>query len=206
MSGAAILFGNSPFLHQVDIERLLPRYATVGFNGFGQHYPVDALFVFDRWFDTGLAKSCFHPVHIPAGATCRGRTTAFTHRASPKPFLPNDQKRFAQQKHLRTASFPILAFKYFTPSIALNWLLLQGCFQRVYLVGIDNVETDTRFQHHDGAVCNSQLTPKAHQAFKQYVYECAKHIEIYQCNPAVADSWKLPFKDVEALYGPPQSQ
>lgn len=185
----AILFGNSPFINKVDIPALMGRY-TIGFNGFGVHHPVDAVFCFDRWFEPGQAGVIWHPNHISPAHRANAR--AFAYKASPMPLVP---------ARLQDGN-PLFGFKYFTPSIALNWAILAG-FKRVYLVGVDNIETDTKFQHHDGAGCNSQLTPAAHRDFKKYVYACAAHIDIYQTNPAVRNGWALPFQDIEKLYANP---
>lgn len=181
-----ILFGNSPFLYEINIPALLHHH-TVGFNGFGQHQSVDELFVFDRWYDPGKAKRIWHPEHIKSQ---NAYSSSFVYKSAQKPFLTKQKSE---------NGLPVFAFKYFSPSVAINWALLEQ-FRAIYLVGIDHIETDTKFQHHDGADCQSQLTPEAHRAFKKYVYSCAQHIEIYQTNPAVRDGWELPFVDIKTLY------
>ena len=186
MSRDLIVFGNSPFLHEINIPALLSCFHTVGFNGFGQHHPVDELFVFDRWYDPAQAKRIHHPEHIKPKS---GNAHAFVYRSASKPILKKEKEN----------GLPVYAFKYFSPSVAINWAIQEG-FKRFFLVGIDHIETDTKFQHHDGAGCDSQLTPEAHRAFKKYVYSCAQHIEIYQTNPAVRDGWELPFVDLKELY------
>jgi hypothetical protein len=88
----------------------------------------------------------------------------------------------------------------FTPSLAINWAILKG-YKKAYLVGIDHVESDLEFKHHDGINHPSAMGPASHKSFKQYVYNCARHIKIFQTNPAVAKDWQLPFIEIEALYG-----
>ncbi len=182
-----ILFGNSPFINTIDVPAMAGRF-TIGFNGFGLHYPVDAVFCFDRWFQPGQASIIWHPAHVAPDPGC-ANARAYHYKASGVPLVPAS---LASGK-------PLFSFKYFTPSIALNWAILAG-FKRVYLVGIDHNEDDAKFQHHDGAGCQSELTPASHRGFKKYVAACQRHIEVYQTNPAVKHAWALPFFDVERLY------
>lgn len=183
-----VILGNSPFVSEVDIPAILDRHTVVGFNGMGQHYALNAVFCFDRWYEPGRAERIFHPAHIKPPKACT-IATAYDYKSAPKPFL----------KAQGQAGKPLYAFKYFSPSIALNWAILEG-FKRAYLVGIDHVETDTRFQHHDAAPSQSELTIAAHQGFKKYVYACSEHIQIYQTNPAVRKGWELPFQEIKGLY------
>lgn len=180
-----IVFGRSPFIKDVDVSALIERYPSLGFNGFGQHYPVDYLFFYDGYWN-------HHPdteVFIPHWFDAKHPGT----RYAPRPFDRPLTNEIFQEDII------CLGHKYFTTSVALNWAILEG-FETVYLVGVDHVETDKTFIHHDGSPCESMLTPEAHAAFKQYVYNCLPHINIYQCNPAVADDWNLPYKDLSSLY------
>jgi len=186
-----IIFGRSPFIDKVDVHGLIERFDTIGFNFFGQHYPVDYLFFFDRYFD-GFLPGC--EVFFPHWFNPKHKGNRFSPKLSDLPVLTGDIK-----EHNDQPSTPVYGYKYYTPSIALNWAILQG-YQKAYLVGIDNVETDTIFKHHDGNDLPANLTPKSHQGFKQYVYNCTPYIKIYQTNPAVKKQWDLPFIGLEALY------
>lgn len=184
-----VIFGRSPFISQVDVPRLLERYTTLGFNKFGELYPVDYLFFFDDYYPLHKAHQVFIPSYFAPGLNGE-RYTAIQQDT---PIMNGD----FPDKH---PSRLFLAHKHYTVSLALNWALLAG-FERIYLVGIDHVETDKQFIHHDGYDLPAELTPESHRALKQYVYECAKHAEIYQTNPAVAADWDLPYKDIKELYG-----
>lgn len=184
MSKELVIFGRSPFVDTVDIPNLCQNYTTLGFNQFGRHHKVDYLFFFDAYYYGYKAGAA---VYMPNWFEQKSGIK-YIRKPSVKPI-------FGQQQD----GMPVLGHKYFTVSLALNWALLQG-FEKIYLVGIDHVETDTAFVHHDGDDCPSNLTPDAHGRLKDYVYACAEHAEIYQCNPAVADDWKLPYRDVKTLY------
>ena len=190
---SVIIFGRSLFIDQVDVNRLITLYDTIGFNHFGEHYDVDYLFMNDRYFPHGQHKQIFYPAHLSATV--------------PKP-PPSNGVRF---HHVRQDT-PVLkwqekdgvislGFKLFTPSAAVNWSILKG-YKKAYLVGIDHVESNTQFKHHDGQDAPSAMSVASHQKFKQFIYNCARHIKIYQTNPAVAKDWRLPFMDIEALYDP----
>jgi hypothetical protein len=181
-----ILFGRSPFIDKVDVPRLIEKYTTIGLNRFAQHYPVDHVFMFDRYFPHPLTGSAFFP-HWFDYPMQDGQK--FHSKASASPILTGEKKN----------DIPVLGYKYFTCSLALNWALLQG-FTEIYLVGIDHVESDVKFVHHDGDVADSKLSIKAHQALKEYFYSATKHANIYQTNPDVRNDWKLPFVDINQLY------
>jgi hypothetical protein len=182
MRNELIIFGRSPFLNAVDLTRL-SAFSTIGFNQFGRLFEPDFLFFYDEWYDGFLGN--------------------------PTVFAPHWFKQDCIKYVPKPSDFPLsrryqgsnicLGHRYFTVSVALNWAILEG-FKRVYLVGIDHVETDERFTHHDGTPCQSRLTPQAHKKLKQYVYNCTQHIDIFQTNPAVKDGWELPFVHVEELY------
>jgi hypothetical protein len=179
-----VIFGRSPFIAQADVPALIKRYTTIGFNHFGRQYRPDYLFMFDAYYAGYIPTVVFTPHHFP-----QRHGMKYVPVPSNEPLLnqPHDPRGIR------------LAHKYFTVSIALNWALTQG-FKKIYLVGIDHVETDRQFRHHDGNDLPSTLTPKAHKALKDYVYRCAEHADIYQCNPAVAPDWQLKYKDVKEFY------
>lgn len=182
----AVVFGRSPFLQNVDIPWLIHKYKTVGFNDFCHAYEVDYGFSYD---DVVKPKNMAKELFIPhwSSNTHGTKVVCKPHQKHPQPF-----KRY-EDGNL------ILSFCLFSPSLALNWLLLHG-FKTVYLVGIDHVETDKQFKHFDNIERPTEMSPTAHQKFKSYVYQCAKIMNIYQTNPAVKSGWELPFKPVESIY------
>lgn len=180
-----VVFGRSPFVNLVDIPALLEQYTTVGLNHFGRHHKVDHLFFYDQY--------CQHQkttVYIPNWFPAEHAGVRYV----PKPLDYPLMSRISQDGAI------CLGHKYYTVSLAINWALLEG-YKRIYLVGIDHVETDRSFSHHDGIDGHAELTPDTHQALKKFIHNCAAHAEIYQCNPAVKDGWELPYKDVNELYG-----
>lgn len=187
VSTELIIFGRSPFINQVDVPRLLDSFTTVGFNHFGKYHCVDYLFFFDDFYDGfyGPRKGLFIPEWFAENLPGT--------RYAPKPLDRPLLKQTEGEKILQ------LAHKHYTASLALDWALLQG-FSKIYLIGIDHVETDRAFAHHDGIDGYAELTPQSHRDFKEFVHNCAAHADIYQCNPAVADQWLLPYKDVRDLY------
>jgi len=187
MKSDLIIFGRSPFLNTLDIPFLASKYKTIGFNQFGRLFEPDFLFFFDEWYGGFIGNPLvFCPKWFKE---TEDRVIKYVPKKADSPLL----------EWVNENGQPCFSHKYFTVSIALNWAILQG-FKRIYLVGIDHIETDTKFEHNDGTGCQSRLTLKAHQELKQYVYRCAEHAEIYQTNPAVRDDWELPFIDIEELY------
>lgn len=184
MKSELVIFGRSPFINQVDVPLLLENYTTVGFNQFGKHHKVDHLFFFDDYY-YGYKPTA---VYLPKWFSQK-HGIKYVPKPSDRPILSRQMKD----------NMIVLGHKYFTVSLALNWALLEG-FKTIYLVGIDHVETDNQFKHHDGVDLPANLTPKAHKDLKKYVYACAEHADIYQCNPAVAPDWELKYKDIRELY------
>lgn len=166
----------------MDVPNLLQNYTTVGFNQFGQHYLVDTLFFYDSYFEHIDTK-----VYIPQWFPQKG--IKYIPRSTTKPYVPAVKEK----------GMPVFAHRYFTPSVALNWGINNG-FKTIYLVGIDHKDNPERFEHHDGWISKTSINLEAHQRFKQYVYACKKHAQIYQTNPAVTDFWDLPFREVSSLY------
>lgn len=185
MRSELVIFGRSPFLNTVDTAKLLSKYTTIGFNQFGRLFEPDFLFFFDQWYGGFIGNPV---VYFPHWFK-QGKGIKYMPKPSDKPLLSGSKQD----------GMIVLGHKYFTVSIALNWAILQG-FKRIYLVGIDHIESDEKFEHNDGTGCQSRLTVKAHQGLKRFVYACAEHVEIYQTNPAVKGDWELPFIDIEELY------
>lgn len=181
----AIVFGRSPFINEVDVPRLLKRYPTIGLNHFGQQYPVDYLFSFDGPILPNKSAGHFAPYYYSGAGV-----TPYSPKCSDGPILEYKAENNAL----------CLGFKYFTVSCAINWALLAA-FSTIYLIGVDHVESDTTLQNNDGTVSEAIITPDAHRGLKQFIYHCAAHARIYQCNPAVRDGWELPYKDLSELYG-----
>jgi hypothetical protein len=179
-----IIFGCSPFINQLDIQPLLERYYTIGINNFARYYPVDVVFSFDDRIPGHKARHAFVPNYL-----AKDGDIPYVGKSMDVPLLDWQTEN----------GVICLGFKYFTVSLAVNWALLKG-YKRIYLIGVDHVETDTSFTDFDGAFHPAELTQDAHRGLKEFIYRAAERCEIYQCNPAVRDSWKLPFKDVSDLY------
>lgn len=186
---SAIIFGRSPFIEQVNVAALLPNYTTFGLNQFGRHHRVDYLFFHDAYYAGYKPTSVWMPDWFP-----QQHGSKYHRVKSDKPLLGQVQKEGAL----------CLGHALFTASLALNFAILKG-FKTIYLVGIDHVETDKEFHHHDNDDRPSALTPVAHRVFKQFVYNCADHADIWQCNPAVRADWQLNYKDIRELYHAPNS-
>lgn len=183
-----VIFGRSPFINRVDVANIINNHTTMAFNHFACLHPVDIVFYFDillRPIDA--AKTT---VYVPSHFT-----------KAPKAFKRYIFKEgnYPIKIPLFQKGIPVYARRYFTPSLGLNWSLLNG-YTKAYLVGIDHIEDDRRFEHHDGEPCYSELTSASHKRFKNFVYECANEMDIYQCNPDVKDQWDLPYKDIKELY------
>lgn len=199
----AVLFGNSPFINSVDVPGLNQHYRTVGMNSFGQTHIVDDLFFFDFFFPflphTGR-------VHVPTfmDTTSYKKGNVLISRYSPT----NSLKPVFQAKAHGTR-YQSLGFCNFLSSAAMNHIINQKHITKVYLIGVDHKEDDTKLSHFDdgfnGVVhfdCNNGLCAVQHQQLKQFIYNCKPHIDIFQCNPDVVDEWNLPYKDVNELYEP----
>lgn len=188
-----VIFGRSPFIDKVDVGHILQNYTTVGFNHFGQHYPVDHLFYYDKYYedirdDVGKVWVPYHWPKPPRDSMC------YAPRPSKKPFVP--AKWFNNPSG---GKCPVLGHCYFTVSLAINWALIQG-YTRIHLVGIDHIETDSQFKHHDNIDAPNRLTPLVHKGIKSYIELSANYAQIFQTNPDVWDDWNLPKLNVESLY------
>lgn len=182
-----IMFGRSPFVNTVDVAALHYRYETLGFNHFGKKHPVDYLFSLNEYIEpiSPRTRVFGHYEHdSPVGVK------KIAYSADTGPCLVPEYKN----------GFRCYAWYSFSPTAALDWAIAEG-FDQVFLVGIDHVETDKRFEHNDGIDDHrgQNMIPELHQRMKSFVYACAQHMEIFQCNPAVKDQWKLPYRSVEDL-------
>lgn len=184
-----IIFGRSPFINDVNVERLIETYDTVGFNLFATHFPVTYSFCFDQYFS---------PVDSKTISFIDARKQLRPPGAIPVMPVPGIEPIPIQSYTLD--GYIKLSRTNFTPCLALNYAIIKK-YTDVYLVGIDHVETDTKFVHHDGIETRygQNIQPILHTQFKTYVYNCTKHINIYQTNPSVKDDWQLPFMDINSL-------
>jgi hypothetical protein len=185
-----IIFGRSLFINDVNVARLIEKYDTVGFNNFATQYPVKYSFTFDKYFSPIDPRTI---TFIDARKSLRPADAIpviMVPRLDPIPERTFDNKGYLQ-----------LGRTNFTPCLALNYAIIEG-YTDVYLVGIDHVPTDTKFAHYDGidSRFGQNIQPILHEWFRTYVYNCAKYVKIYQTNPAVKDSWNLPFINIETLY------
>jgi hypothetical protein len=185
-----ILFGRSLFINDVNVARLIEKYDTVGFNNFATQYPVKYSFTFDQYFQpldekTVTFVDCRKQLR-PQGAI---------------PVMPIGSYEPIPTRTFNDEGYLKLTRTNFTPCLALNYAIIEG-YTDVYLVGIDHVAADTKFAHYDGidSRFGQNIQPILHEWFRTYVYNCTKYMKIYQTNPAVKDSWNLPFVDIETLY------
>lgn len=171
-----VLIGNSPFIHNVSTSSLHGS-TLIGFN----HCPVkvDHVFFYDRVLDKFTGQAHF-PIYKPG--------------IQGEPFKPVGADKPVIGRFTK-GGIEMLTFKCFTPSIALNWLINRN-YEQVFLIGIDH---SPDWSHWD-RMPHKQPTEDAHAAFKNYVARCAKHMAIYQTNPAVRDSWPLPFMELDQVY------
>lgn len=180
-----IIFGRSPFIHQVDVPRLLPYYTTLGINRFSQDFETDYCVAFDAPIDPCKAKTRLYPERFK---------TDF-------PLILNENIMWYSPRTGKPDlnSFMALEFSGFTVSIALNFALLMLNPSAIYLVGIDHNEQDVSFKHYDGVDTHGELTPDRHRDIKAYISGKSGKVQIYQTNPD-AQGWDLPFKNLEELY------
>jgi len=178
-----VLFGRSPLISQVDVVEIASRYKTVGLNYFGQSIAVDYLFYFDLFIEGYKGNP---ELFIPAWFPAKHPGTRYRTKMSAEPLA------------YKSDTGLVLGHKYFTASLAISWAIMQG-FNCIYLVGIDHLETGRSFQHFDKIDRPSILSEKAHEGFKNFVYNANKAIPIFQTNPDAKKYWDLPFKHYEEL-------
>lgn len=181
-----IIFGRSPFIHQVDVPRLLPHYTTIGINRFSQDFATDYCVAFDDPIEPCKAKHKLYPERFK---------TDFP-SISPQGIIWYTP-RIGRPDLLD--SYMALEFSGFTVSVALNYALLMLNPSAIYLVGIDHNEQDAAFKHYDGVDGYGELTPDRHRDIKTYIAGKSGILPIYQTNPD-AQGWNLPFKNLEELY------
>lgn len=182
-----VLFGNSPFINHVAVNTLICRYHAMACNSFGASYCVDYLFLYDSL------------VQPKSDATLTFVPNWFN--KAPKGFIKyraiNNHRPLLHS--IKSSGCPVYGRRHFTSSIAINWAILNG-FKKIYLVGIDHIETDKSLKHFDDTPSHSKITPIMHREFKEFVYNATKFVKIYQTNPQVKADWRLPFKRLEDLY------
>ena len=190
MTKPLIMFGRSPFINSIDVEALIARFDSCGFNDFGTHFAVKYNWCFDDLIVASRAANTFYD-----GVKNASKLELKFIPICPVPGIePLTEPTFDEHGYLK------LSRTNFTPCLALNWAILER-YTDVYFVGIDHVPHDTRFVHHDGIDSEHGLNinPVMHVWFRQYVANCSKHIRIWQTNTAVREFWDLPFIDVAEL-------
>jgi hypothetical protein len=173
---SAILFGRSEFINQISIS---PSWALTLIGCNSCPIKVNHLFFYD-----GIKPQENGILHGP-----------IQRKGGHEPFKAVGADRPIIRKYTREG-IEILGFNCFTPSLALNWLINRH-YERVWLVGIDHRDDD--WTHCDGHQAK-QPSSEANAKFKTYVANCARHLEIYQTNPAVRDAWPIPFMEMDQVY------
>lgn len=173
---SAILFGRSNFITQIHDLSCLTGPTLVGVNSCP--IALDHLFFYDC--PNPQPNGILHgPLHRPIGH---------------ERYKPQGSDRPIIRKYTRDG-IEILGFKCFTTSLALGWLINRS-YERVWLIGVDH---DSDWTHCDGHV-STPPSQEAHDQFKAYVAACARHMAIYQTNPAVKDAWPIPFMRLDQVY------
>ena len=187
-----IMFGRSPFVPTVDVDRLISLYDTMGFNNFASHYPVTTSWCVDAYVKpmsdrTEVFGRVDRPGQYPEGVTL------IQPLIYPYPLVP--ERRDPTNNALE------LGWRKFSPCLGINWAILQG-YTDICFVGIDHVPTDTKFKHFDGIdnKHGQNMSELMHTRFREYVENATKHIRIWQTNPAVRQYWNLPFRSIEKVY------
>ena len=177
-----VIFGRSPFVNQVDCVALAARFHTIAIN----QAPCRVNTLFSLWDappDPAPADQVF--VHWESNHP----GTKIATRGSHVPFLNGETRD----------GFPAVAWIAFSVSAVVNWCLIQG-FERIYLVGVDHVDSDGQFKHWDASQSPKRsLLSCCHQDLKRFIAECSKYAEIYQTNPTVAPHWPIPFKSISSM-------
>lgn len=187
MHQPVLVFGRSPFINQVDIQRL-KHHKTAGIN----HISVVHNMTYGFYYDAEIPK--------PAGCKTKLIAPVWFNNADIK-VQPVPSSIPVLSKINRDGG-QVVGFELFTVTLAVNWLILQG-FKNIYLIGIDHIEQAGPMQEYTGDYTAADITIEAHQRCKRFLERCQSGAKIYQCNPAVKDSWNLPYQDLEGLYAEP---
>lgn len=188
-----VIFGRSPFINRVDVERLLPYYTTFGINRFSQDFATDYCVAYDAPVVPSKSPAALYNYFFKdtpvAGFDADDPLIEWYSPRDSWPIVPGQ---------LGVDRTTVLGFKHFTVSVALNFALLCNP-TAIYLVGIDHDENDAAFEHYDGIETDCRLSALQHREIKEYVHRCANRVPIYQTNPN-AQGWTIPYKDVNELY------
>jgi hypothetical protein len=181
---SVLLFGRSPFINQINLPALL-HHTTAGINHIA--------------FEHGMDYGFFYDSEPPKPEGCKTKTIApiwFSSASHPVNPVPASIPVLSK---IHRDGGQVVGFELFTCTLAVNWLILQG-FKQIYLIGIDHVEQPGPLQHHDGTFAVADCMVEAHQRVKAFIGRCQSGAKIYQCNPAVAADWPVPYQDLTELY------
>lgn len=193
MKNNAIIFGGSPFLNTIDLQRIdINRFDTIAINRPPLNIPIHYLICHDVDF-----IAC-HTQNEVRAALQRGLNPVFI---APKTEFIHGTTGWKWKNNQICYSLKekTLGFCLYTCSSALNFAYLKG-YKNVYLVGIDLEENNKPFEHWHGVTNTLEVPVSCAKEAKRYLYQYQKWLNIYQCNPKVKFDWNCEYCPIDLLY------
>lgn len=188
---SAIIIGGSPFVNTVDLPRInTDKFDIIAINRQPLNIKTKCLIAHDTDF-----RAC-HSEQEVQSILKQGLNPVFL---APKTQFIHETTGWKWKMNIVSHEDKLVGFCMYTCSSAINFAYLKG-YKNVYLVGVDLEENNKPFTHWHG-VTNLVAVPDAcAKQCKDYMYQYQKWLNLYQCNPAIANQWNCDYKDIKNLY------
>ena len=193
MKDSIIIFGGSPFVNTIDLKRIdINRFDTLAINRPPLNIPIHYLIAHDCGFRAchtqdevqNILQQGLNPVFIAPKTEFIHETTGWKWQFD---YINTDTNK------------KLLGFALYTCSSAVNFAYLKG-YKNVYFVGVDLAENNMPFTHWHGVTNIVPVSDRCAIQTKEYLYKYKKFLNMYQCNPNVANEWQIPYCPIDRLY------
>ena len=193
MKDSCLIIGGSPFVNEVDLQRIdFNKYDIIAINRPPIGIPCHILVAHDHDF------RAVHTQQEVQETLQQGLNPVFT---APKTEFIHETTgwnwKFDYISH--SLEEKCLGFCLYTCSTALNYAYLKG-YKNIYFIGVDLKEDNKPFTHWHGVTNNLEVPITCAKQAKEYLYKYKKWVNMFQVNPEVSSEWSIPYYPIDRLY------
>lgn len=186
-----IIVGGSCFINEVDFKKIdFDKYDILCINRPILNAPVKYLCCHDADF-----RQC-HSQKEVQDTLNKGLNPVFV---APKTEFIHETTGWKWKFDIISNEDKLVGFCLYTCSSAVNFAYLRG-YKNVYLVGVDLAEDNKPFTHWHGVTNKLDVPTRCARQAKEYLYRYKKLLNLFQCNPKVANEWQIPYCPIDRLY------
>ena len=186
-----IIIGGSKFVCEVDLQRIdTDKFDVLAINRQPLNIKTRYLIAHDTDF-----RQC-HTQEEVQKILQQGLNPVFT---APKTEFIHETTGWNWKLDIISQEYKLLGFCLYTCSSAVNFAYLKG-YKNIYFIGVDLEENNKPFTHWHGVTNIMSVPDVCAKQCKEYMYQYKKWLNIFQCNPKVANEWDCEYYPVEKLY------